>query len=73
MTFSIFLLLPSVYMFRAAIVTIRPYHALAIIIDNCVCATEGSAYVNAREKQEDRDTEHSEPFALLDGDDCSGE
>ena len=42
-------------MFRAAIVTIRPYHALAIIIDNCVCATEGSAYVNAREKQEDRE------------------
>jgi hypothetical protein len=42
-------------MSRAAIVTIRPYHALAVIIDNRDCATKGSAYVNASKKQEDRE------------------
>lgn len=43
------------WMSRAAIVTIRPYHALAIVIDNRECATKGNAYVNASEKQEARE------------------
>lgn len=59
MTFSIFLLLPSVYI-RAAfcgIYTVIDYDRQCMIWpdSNYGC------------------TEHSEPFALLDGDDCSGE